>query len=83
MVKIMNNFYTLNEKQNFDYPEDMQKILSYLNEHGTIKCPNSKIEQLYREFSDTYGAGWIEPSEERIEEFARWLNDETDTIDMI
>ena len=66
-------------KRNFGlygYPEDMQKILNYLNENGTVYVSGEAIEKLYRQFSDDmYCAGWMGVSEERIEEFANWLED--------
>ena len=72
----MSRYYTLNNSDHYDYPEDMEKILSYLNTHGKIRCSNKEIEELYREYCDrTDAAGWIEPSEERIETFAKWLDE--------
>ena len=43
--------YDLWKKDNFDYPEEMQKILDYLKAHGDLKVSASTAERLYREFS--------------------------------
>mgnify|MGYP003291714302 CR=1 FL=1 len=68
--------WTRNESYLYDYPEDMAKILNYLNANGKLFVSGITIEKLYREFSsDAYCAGWMGVSEEHIEEFARWLEE--------
>lgn len=61
----------------YDYPEDMQEILNYLAENGTLLCSEETVETKYREFSDEkYCAGWMSVDEELLEEFANWLAEE-------
>jgi hypothetical protein len=68
--------YERNEVNNFRYPEEMKRILDYLNEHGKIFVKDSVIEDLYYEFSsDKYEAGWMGVNEQMLEEFEDWLND--------
>lgn len=66
--------YYKNETPEFRHPQDMRKILDYLDDHGTLKIHSSTVESLYREFSDEkYSAGWIRPDVEILERFADWL----------
>ena len=66
--------YKRNYEYNYDYPEDMKKILDYLNDHGKILVSGRCIEMLYREFSDEhYCAGWMIVDERTLEEFEDWL----------
>lgn len=68
--------YERNEVNNFRYPEEMKRILDYLNKHGNILVKDSVIESLYYEFSDErYCAGWMGVDEQMLEEFEDWLND--------
>lgn len=58
----------------FEYPDEMEKILTYLNERGKIKVSAFTIERLYRDFSDEcYCAGWMGVNEHVLAEFERWL----------
>lgn len=55
-------------------PEDMERLLEYLIRHGTLHVSGSVIEELYGTFSEQiYCAGWIELTEERLQEFSIWL----------
>ena len=57
--------YDLWKKDNFDYPA-----------HGDLKVSASTVEHLYREFSDTYCAGWLTVKNgEFLAEFAEWLDE--------
>ena len=68
--------YDLWKKDNSDYPEEMQIILDYLKAHGDLKVSASTVEHLYREFSDTYCAGWLTVKNgEFLAEFAEWLDE--------
>lgn len=67
--------YDLWKKDNFDYPEEMQKILDYLKAHGDLKVSASTVERLYREFSSEYSAGWLIANDEYLTEFAEWLDE--------
>ena len=67
--------YERNEEKNYRYPDDMKKILDYLNKCGKILVKDSTIEDLYYEFSDNfYSASWLNPSDGVLEQFEGWLN---------
>lgn len=58
----------------FTYPDDMKRILDYLNERGKVNVNNSTIESLYYDFSDErYCASWMSVNEGILAEFERWL----------
>ena len=60
----------------FTYPDQMVRILKYLNEHGSILVNESTIEDLYSEFSSRkYDAGWMRVSEQMLAEFEEWLSE--------
>ena len=66
--------YERNEPDNFTYPDEMKRILDYLNEHGKILVKPSTIESLYYDFSDEqYCASWMCVDEQILEEFENWL----------
>lgn len=68
--------YERNEIYNFTYPEDMNKIINYLDRHGKVLVNYSTIQDLYYDFSDEkYCAGWMSVDEERLEEFEDWLTE--------
>lgn len=73
-----------NTETNFRYPEDMAKILAYLNEHGKLQVSEKTVEKLYFDFSeDRYCASWMgipdnsydEDFPNLLEEFADWLSE--------
>lgn len=67
--------YVRNEESNYEYPQDMAKILNYLNGCGKILVKGSTIENLYSEFCDEqYSAGWISVDVRILREFEEWLN---------
>jgi hypothetical protein len=60
----------------YRFPEDMERILEYLNEHGQVLVDGRTIEVLYEDFSDEkYCAGWMCVDNHILEEFEEWLND--------
>lgn len=66
--------YERNEYSYFTYPDEMERILTYLDERGKINVNASTIESLYRDFSDErYCAGWMGVDEDVLAEFERWL----------
>ena len=67
--------YIKYEPAEFAHPEDMKKIVSYLREHGSLQVSETTVESLYREFSATYAAGWLNATDEFVEAFADWLNE--------
>lgn len=60
---------------NFDYPDEMQKILVFLRKRGVLQVSEKTVERLYREFSDTRCAGWLIVGEETLVDFAEWLSE--------
>lgn len=66
--------YKRNKKYQFDYPEDMKKILDYLKKRGEILVEEQYIERAYRQFCDeTRCAGWCRPGKGLLIEFEAWL----------
>lgn len=48
------------KKYDYEYPEEMEKILNYLQEHGKFNVSGKTIESLYYDFSDErYDAIWM------------------------
>lgn len=67
--------YIPKKEYKFNHPEDMEKILKYLKEHGEIKVTPKTIEDFYYDFSDTHCAGWLCVDDEHLEEFAEYLSE--------
>lgn len=66
--------YERNPEIEYDYPEDMKRILDYLNEHGKILVGELTIERLYSDFSyEEYSAGWMSVDSDTLAEFEDWL----------
>ena len=62
-------------KTEFDYPEEMEKILDYLNKWGDLNISAKEVEKLYRYYSeDVWCAGWIEVHDHILPDFANWLS---------
>lgn len=58
------------------HPEDTKKIINYLSEHGRLLVRGDTVEELYYAFCDEkFSAGWITPTEFKLEQFADWLAD--------
>lgn len=57
----------------FVYPDEMAKIMSYLNDRGRLFVSAKTIENLYFEFSERASAGWLIVDDDRLEEFEEWL----------
>ena len=68
--------YEKHSSQDFDYPDEMKRILDYLNIHGTVLVKPLTIEKLYYEFSeDIYCASWMCINDDLLEEFSNWLDE--------
>lgn len=67
--------YEKHSSRDFDYPDDMKRILDYLNEHGTLLVKPLTIEKLYYEFSRDHCACWLYVDDDVLEEFADWLDE--------
>ena len=67
--------YTLKEYE-FDYPDDMEKILNYLHSHGELHISPKEVERAYREYSDdVWCAWWMNLDSYTLNEFANWLSE--------
>ena len=76
--------YFKKNKECFEYPEQMELILTYLYEHGEIICTTSEIEYLYERFSkEKYNTPWLAatPKGMMLTEFANWLDELEDWDD--
>ena len=61
---------------NFEYPDEMWKIIHYLEQRGKINIDYMKLEELYEDFSYyVYCAQWMVVTNERLEEFAEYLSE--------
>ncbi len=59
-----------------DHPDDLEKIVAYLKEHGELLILPDTVETLYRRFSDErFSASWLTPAPDILETFADWLSD--------
>lgn len=68
--------YEKHESHDFTYPDEMKRILNYLNEHGTLLVKPLTVEKLYYDFSeDQYCASWMCVDDDILEEFANWLDE--------
>lgn len=62
--------------QDFTYPDEMERILDYLNRHGTLLIKPFTVQTLYYKFSeDKYCASWVIATNDVLDEFANWLDE--------
>ena len=66
--------YEKHSSQDFDYPDEMKRILDHLNEHGTVLVKLLTIEKLYYEFSESYCTRWMRVDDNLLEDFSNWLD---------
>lgn len=60
----------------FEYPDEMWKIINYLKQHGEINVKYTRLEELYEDFSyDVYCAQWMMVSDETLRRFSEYLAD--------
>lgn len=72
-------FKRYEDNRTLTYPEDVFFIRNTIEEeYGTLTCSNHKLEDLWRDFSDTYDTGFLYPNESLIEEFTCWLESQED-----
>lgn len=69
----------IDKRENFNprYPDAMECIIEYIEEHGKLNVSYSYLEKLWEDFSDTYAAGFLEPHKNFLEEFVQWLAGKT------
>lgn len=44
--------YVKHTSQDLDHQDEMERILDYLNKHGTLLVNSSTVKRLYHEFSE-------------------------------
>ena len=57
----------------FDYPEDMKKIIKYLESIGRLYITYKEVEDYYYRYSSCVCCGWRIVDEDSLEEFANYL----------
>ena len=63
-------------KEKFLFPDDMKRIMNYLEQKGDVFVDDVIIEKMYKRFSEIeYCAGWMEVTDEILKEFEAWLNE--------
>ena len=66
----------IKNKSNFDYPDEMEKILTYLEKYGELNISAKEVERLYGEYSEiVWCAGWIAVRDYILPDFANWLSE--------
>ena len=66
----------IQNKSKFDYPEDMERILAYLERYGTLNISHREVERKYMEYCENYWcAGWLEATDNKVAGFAKWLSE--------
>lgn len=64
------------EFYDFQYPDEMWKIIRYLEQWGKINVDYMKLEKLYEDFSyDVYYAQWMMVSDKTLKGFTKYLTD--------
>ena len=57
----------------FDYPEDMKKIIEYLESIGRIYITYKELEDYYYKYSHSVCCSWRIVDKDSLEEFADYL----------
>ena len=63
--------YMLNAGKCVNFPDDVSRLKEQIPQIAII--PDSLVEKMYADFSDTYAAGWLIVDDESINDFRRWL----------
>ena len=68
----------LDKRKGFDplYPEDMETIIEYVESQGELNVDYKYLERLWEDFSSIYEAGFLQPNEQFLREFVRWITDQ-------
>lgn len=67
----------------FDYPEDMKKIIEYLESIGRLYITYQEVEDYYYRYSDSVCCGWRIVDEDSLEEFANYLENYENEIKVV
>lgn len=67
--------YIPNYNEDYIYPDEMEKILNYLNANGKLLISGHVVESHYEDYSDeVWCAQWMSINDEILEDFAEWLS---------
>lgn len=69
-------FEPFNDKRvgfNPEYPDEMEKIIEYVESLGKLNVNYKYLEQLWYDFSDIYEAGFLTASKYTLAEFVQWI----------
>lgn len=67
--------YEPHQFADYDYPQDMEVILSYLQQNGELNIPGREVERQYRNFSnEMFAAGWMAVDDDLLPTFASYLS---------
>ena len=69
----MRAFEPFNKCIKFNHPEDMKKIIEYLEATGKINVDYKLLEDLYYDYSDSVCCGWRTVDIESLLEFSKYL----------
>lgn len=69
----MRAFISNNKKYKFNHPQDMQRIINYLEENGKINIDYQHLENLYYDYSDSVCCGWRIVDDISLAQFAEFL----------
>ena len=70
----MRAFEPFNKKLKFNHPEDMRKIIEYLEATGKINIDYKFLEDLYYDYSDSVACGWRCVDDISLKEFSEYLS---------
>ena len=62
-------------RQQFTYPDSMEKITKYIMSHGRINVSFFTIEKLWYAYSEKYDAQFLVPDEDYLTEFIEWISE--------
>ena len=64
------------EFYDFKYPDEMWKIIGYLEQRGKINVDYMKLEEIYEDFScDWYCVSWAFIDDTILDEFAQYVSE--------
>lgn len=69
----MKAYVKKHEPEPFLYPDEMGKILTYLDANGILQVPAEQVEGYYMMFSEEHCAGWLIVNDGVLAEFADYL----------
>ena len=71
----MKVFVSSDENFKYTYPEEMAKIIKYIEDRGTLNVKYPTLEKLWYAFSETRCAAFLIADDATIDEFLDWIHD--------